>query len=346
MADKKETEQYQQIDLPFYKNEIAPILPDKVLDFHTHIYIKDTWKSAPWRENAPGGKYMVIIQDYSIEDLLYDGQIMFPDKSFNAVCFGMPTPAVDLDKTNDYTIQTLAHPGLYPLIITGRGLIPPDQLEEAIVHKGFLGYKVFLNWFGDDYGNITVADMIGPAEMKLADRRRLIVLLHVPGAERLTSPQVQKDVELLSKDYPQAGIVLAHCGRCYLPDEAKRAMGAIRQLENVYLDTSMVMDPTVIEIILDHIDSSRLLFATDLPIANMRGRRVYVMDHWVDLVLEGYPDSKFRVGSNNMRATFMVYEIILAIRRAAERVGLSDELLRNIFYQNGMNILQRVAGKG
>ena len=77
----------------------------------------------------------------------------------------------------------------------------------------------------------------------------------------------------------------------------------------------------------------------------MRGRRVYVLDHWVDLVLKGYFDSAYRVGSNNMQATFMVYEIILAVRRAAERVGLPQEKIHNIFYNNGMSLINCVMNR-
>lgn len=339
--NEQEQQQYEQVDMPFYKDQIAPILPDKILDFHTHIWTKDVWK-AEQRQDTPGGKYMVTTKDYTIEDLIQDGKMMFPDRCFEAVCFGQPSPTADLKKSNDYVIGVTGNSGLYPLIITGRDTTNPAELEEAVTQKGFLGYKVFLNWVGDDYGKITIEDMIGPAEMEIANKLGLIVLLHVPRAERLADPDVCKGVERLSKDYPNASIVLAHCGRCYLPDEAKQAMGAMKSLENVYLDTAMVMEPTAIEIVLDNVGPAKLLFATDLPVANMRGRRVYVMDHWVDLVLEGYSASAYRVSSNNMRATFMVYEIILAIRRAAERIGLSEQQIHDIFYQNGMSLLEKV----
>jgi hypothetical protein len=74
----------------------------------------------------------------------------------------------------------------------------------------------------------------------------------------------------------------------------------------------------------------------------MRGRRVYVLDHWVDLVLPGPQASAYRVASEDMRASFMVYEIILAIRRAAERVRLSEKKLKAIFHDNGLGLLKRV----
>ena len=122
----------------------------------------------------------------------------------------------------------------------------------------------------------------------------------------------------------------------------KRAVHSIRDLTNVYMDTSMVMDPVALQMVLEEIDSSRVLFATDFPVPVMRGRRVYVMDHWVDLVLTGEPESNYRVQSDNMRATFMVYEIVLAIRRAAERIKLPQQKLTAIFFENGIDVLNKV----
>jgi len=180
--------------------------------------------------------------------------------------------------------------------------------------------------------------------MRLANDLGLVVLLHVPRSGRLADPEVQQGVREYAKSYPNARIVLAHCGRCYHPDEMKLAVDTIQDLDNVYLDTSMVMDPTVLQIIFEKIDSSRVLYGTDFPVAAMRGRRVYVMDHWVDVVLNEYPPSGFRVLSSGIRATFMAYEIVLAIKRAAEMVGLSSKQLHSIFYENGMAVLSHVMG--
>lgn len=336
-----ERQRYQTVDLPFYRSEIAPILPDRILDFHAHTWRCRDWQKVPWQAGVKGAKYMVTTPDYPIEQLRKDGQTSFPDRPYSAVCFGAPMPAADLDKTNAYSLSARRHKGLFPLIVTGRDRIPPDRLR-AMIAAGFFGFKVILNWQGNNYSDVTVADMIGPAEMKLADEIRLVVLLHVPRSERLADPAIQKGVQALSRRYPRSQIVLAHCGRCYTPDEMRDAIRSIQHLDNVYLDTSMVMDPTVLEIVFDRIASRRVLFATDFPVAAMRGRRVYVMDHWVDIVLEGYEKSDYRLASNGIRATFMSWEIALAVRRAAERVGLSHQQLRAIFHANGMAVLDRV----
>lgn len=336
-------ERYRQIDLPHYRSEIAPHLPAQLLDFHAHTWLSSCWESTPWEAHAiRGGSYMATEKDYGVERLLADGQRIFPDRPYKAVCFGYATPVADLASTNRYTRQAGVEPGLFPLAVVGRRTASRSAIEHAILTEGFFGYKVLLNWVGDDYGDITIQQMIGPAEMALANEHRLIVLLHVPRAGRLVDPTVQAGVRWLSHEYPQAQIVLAHCGRCYLPDEMRAAAPAITGLDNVYLDTAMVMDPLVLEILFDAIPSRRVLFGTDFPVAAMRGRRVYVMDHWVDVVLEGYPSSSYRVASDGVRATFMAYEIVLAIRRAAEQVGLRDSELKAIFHDNGMALLQNV----
>jgi hypothetical protein len=337
-----EQEHYDRVDLPFYRGEIEPLLPVQILDFHAHIWRKQDWKEVPWEENEAGAKYMVTSPDYSLEQLQADSERVFPDRTYKAVCFGNPTPAADFEKTDTYTAEAGKSGWVYPLMLAGKGLRSGEQIEQRLVRDGFYGYKVFLNWFGNEYGTVTIEGMIGDVEMQLADKYHLVVLLHVPRSGRLADPEIQKGVQRLSGEYPHARIVLAHCGRCYLPDEMKRAIPSIRDLDNVYMDTSMVMDPVVLQMAFEEIDSSRVLFATDFPVPAMRGRRVYVMDHWVDLVLPGNPESDFRVQSDNFRATFMVYEIILAIRRAAERVKLPQQKLTAIFFENGIGVLNRV----
>lgn len=337
-----EKQHYEQVDLPFYENCIAPVLPAEVLDFHAHIWTHDQWKEVPWEKGEPGARYMVTLPDYDVEDLQADGRRIFPGRTYKAVCFGNPTPAADVKLTNEYVAQASRAPNLFPLMLAGHNLVPRDRMIERLEQDHFLGFKLFLDWFGNDYANLRVEDMVGPDEMDLAHEYHLIVLLHVPRSGRLADPEIQSGVQRLSETYPNAQIVLAHCGRCYLPDEMKRAVLAIRDLDNVYMDTSMVMEPCVLRMVFEEIDSRRVLFATDFPVANMRGRRVYVMDHWVDVVLKGYPSSDFRVSSDGIRATFMAYEIVLAIQRAAEGAGLSEAQMRAVFHDNGAALLKRV----
>ena len=347
MADRPaDAQRYEQADLPFYRSEIAPMLPPVVLDFHAHTWSADDWRATPWETDAAGGRYMVTTEQYPPETLLADGRRCFPDREYQAVCFGCPTPAADWEKDTAFVAAAARnHAGLHPLVLAGKGLgIPRERYERALTEGHFFGFKVFLPWHGDNYGDTRVEDMLGPVETALANERRLVVMLHVPGRGRLADPAVQRGVRWLAGECPNAHVVLAHCGRCYLPAEMKAAIGSIRGLPNVSMETSMVMDPVVIQMVLGEIGPERLMYGTDFPVAAMRGRRVRVMDHWVDVVLPGYPESAFRVAASGIRATSMAWEIALAIRWAAEMAGLRASQLHDIFHGNGARILQAADG--
>ncbi len=325
-----------------YRDQIAPWLPPRILDFHTHTWDSANWRERPWDGTQAGSRYMVVEPYYPPEHLLRDGQAAFPDRSYAAVCFGYPTPAVDWQKDTAYVAAAArANPCLRPLLLAGPALRQTaESYAQALEAGGFHGFKVFLNWYGDDYGNLTIDEMIGPVERRLANERRLIVLLHVPRSGRLADPEIQEGVRRLARECPDARIVLAHCGRCYLPSEMQAGIDCLRELDNVWMDTSMVMDPVVLQIAINAIGPRRLLFGTDFPVAAMRGRRVRVLDHWVDIVLPGYPESAWRMASADIRAGYMAWEIALAIRWAAELTGISAGERNGIFYDNGAALLQ------
>jgi predicted TIM-barrel fold metal-dependent hydrolase len=314
-----------------------------VLDFHAHTWRKSDWHAVPWESGAQGGKYMVAAEDYPVERLVADGKASFPDREYRAVCFGYPTPSADNEKDTAYVARAGTTHGLYPLMIAGSSLkVPAVVLRERLDTGSFLGFKVHLPWHGDAYGNTRVEDMLGANEMDVAQDLGLVVLLHVPSGRRLADPAVQAGVKWLAKGWPGVKLVLAHCGRCYLPMEMEQAIGSIKNLANVYLDTSMVMDETVLRMVFDAVDSSRVVFATDFPVAAMVGRRVRVDDHWVDVVQGDYPTSAYRVNAEGIHATYMAQEVALAVITAGRAAGLSAAKLRAVFFDNGMKVLRSV----
>jgi len=327
----------------FYQERIAPHLPPIVLDFHAHTWRKSDWHAVPWETGAKGGKYMVAAEEYPVERLIADGRASFPDREYRAVCFGYPTPAADNVKDTAYVASAGRKRGMYPLMIAGKSLkVPAEVLRKRLDEGRFLGFKVYLPWYGDDYGNTSVEDLLSPNEMDVAQDLGLIVLLHVPRSGRLADPEIQAGVRWLSEGWPAAKIVLAHCGRAYLPTEMERAIGSVKNLRNVYLDTSMVMDETVLRMVFDGIDSSRVLYATDFPVAAMVGRRVRVLNHWVDIVVGDVPASAYRVRAEGVGATYMSLEIAQAVVTAGRAAGIGAEKLRRVFFENGMDVLRSV----
>jgi uncharacterized protein len=90
----------------------------------------------------------------------------------------------------------------------------------------------------------------------------------------------------------------------------------------------------------------RVLFGIDLPIVRMRMRRICENGSYINLVPPGmYGDIS---GDPHMRAvsppegeqlSFFLYEMLLALRRAAEAVGLSPADVENVLYHNGARLI-------
>ncbi len=122
----------------FYRDEIAPVLPPRVLDFHTHTWSADNWKETPWESGKNGGRYMVTDAFYPPEKLLTDGQACFPDRVYEAVCFGYSSPAVDWEKDTAYVAAAAReHEGLWPLVLGGSALnLPRARYEQALDEGG------------------------------------------------------------------------------------------------------------------------------------------------------------------------------------------------------------------
>ena len=92
----------QKGNLKIFKEEIEDFLPEKILDFHTHICSKDTVPSGvEYATNAGGNK----LKEYTMDELKEDIRNLYPGRDSYAVCFGMANKKfnVQIAYTNNNT---------------------------------------------------------------------------------------------------------------------------------------------------------------------------------------------------------------------------------------------------
>jgi hypothetical protein len=135
----KDDEYYRDVDLPAYKQIVAPLLSGKILDIHAHARADVPEQHPHMMQNKyPGRK----LESYPVEDLLRTAELMWPDQEFHALVFGMPT--LDMrDSSNVHVCRECRrHETLYPLYI-------PDlhaseaQIRSTILDNGYLGFKPY-----------------------------------------------------------------------------------------------------------------------------------------------------------------------------------------------------------
>ncbi len=340
------TVQIKEVDRKYYEEKLKDFLPPRLIDFHTHIWLKDFRKERlviNRGQNWP----LLVAEESPIEELTQTYELMFPDKEVTPVIFGWPERDVNLDETNRYVSETSAQRHLPALLVC-----TPDwsaeELTERVTAGNFLGLKPYLSWAPKDMpsGEITIYDFLPKAHLEAADRGGWIVLLHIPRSARLKDPVNLKHMLEIEETYPNLKLVIAHVGRAYCAEDVGNAMETLAQTRNMVFDISANTNAAVIQAALETFGPQRLVFGSDFPIVRMRMRRICENGVYINLVppgvygdLSGDPHMREVSAEEAEELSFFVYENMYAFRKAAEKTGLTTKDVEDVFYNNAVRIL-------
>ncbi len=326
-----------------YDSEFRDWLPGKVFDAHIHIVTRTAYPPdydpgpAHWMSHVPG-------REFTFEQCAAWAAANLPEQEFSGLCFGSPSGAEDRDAANRYVAAQCDNERWFGLALVSPE-DSPEQVERWIRDTPLLGYKPYRNYVTNKpRESVGIHDMLPAAHMALADRLGLVVMLHIPRARRLADPDNQREILELADRYPRARIVLAHIGRAYYLANVVGQLDDIRTRPNLYVDLAMLNHWEVLEYLFREFPRERILFGTDLPISCFGGKSVeinngyaYVMEEDIDIGAAIY-DARGVV-----QFTSFYYEELRAIRKAAERVGLSAEEREGIFFGNAGRLLREAA---
>ncbi len=336
----------KQVDRKFYEEKLQQFLPDKIIDVHTHVWLKgfNTGdESAPRRVTWPSR----VAAENPVEDLVETYKLMFPGKKVTPLMFTTVAPRENLEQANDY-ISVCAKEYNFPALIFSDPLWSGEQLEQKIIAGKFLGVKSYLSYSPDDIpqAEICIFDFFPHHQLEVADKHGWIIMLHIPRQERLKDPVNLEQMIEIEKRYPNIKLIVAHVGRAYCIEDVGDAFEVLADTENMMFDISANTNAEVFERLIKAVGPKRILFGSDLPILRMRMRRICENGIYVNLVPKGlYGDV---TGDRNMREvdaveagkmTFFMYEEIDAFRQAADATGLSREDIEDVFYNNAHRII-------
>lgn len=338
----------KEVDRRFYDERLRDFLPEKLIDVHTHI-----WRAADY----PSGKGLAsertvswpsrVAAENPIEDLLKSYRLLLPGKQVTPLVFPS-LPENNLDAINDYAAEASRRAGV-PALIFSHPAWSAEEFERRVQAGGFLGAKSYLT-VAPAYlpaKEIRIYDYFPPHQLEVLNRRRWIMMLHIPRDGRLKDPVNLAQMLEIEREYPNIQLIVAHVGRAYCNHDVGNAFEVLAASKTLYFDFSANTNDWVFEQALRCVGPQRMLFGTDLPVLRMRMRRVTEDDHYVNLVPKGlYGDVS---GDKNMgevegeeadKLTFFLYEEIDAFRRAAERVGLSRGEVEDVFYNNAKAMME------
>jgi len=321
----------RQYDLDLYRRELAGFVPPGAFDVHAHLYTVaglnlDVGMS---KEDAEARQGFDAFQQ-SLASWMGD------DRPSDGLFFALPiNDRLDVDGENRFVARDVAGRPSSRALMLIRPTDEPAAVESELLAKRFSGFKPYHVFAGaDNTYQATIDAFLPDWAWDLADRHELAIMLHMVRRRALADPENQNYIRDRSLRYPRARLILAHAARGFSAQHTIDGIETLRGLKNVYFDTAAVCESGALEAILRVFGPSRLMFGTDWPIGNIRGRCVSVGDgfFWMYEHTVDFASGQF------CRPTLVGIESLLALRQAVRTCGLTDNDVERIFSQTARQV--------
>ncbi len=313
-------------------DSLRSFLPPKIFDAHAHIYRRqDGIPSLPPELQTDDGDATFAAWRRNLTEWMGDRTPV------GGLFFTFPKPQLEVEAANRFLIEQVTAAG-----DPTRGLLlirpedDPAAVEATIRESGLVGFKVY-HVFADrqDTFNSSIDEFLPEWAWELADRYSLAIMLHMVRARALADPGNQEQLRNCLLRWPGARLILAHAARGFCGVHTVEGIASLRGLPNVWFDTSGICEPAPLEAILHEFGPSRLMFGTDFPVSEIRGKCVSIGDGFLWLGKENvdWSSSAFaqpeRVG----------VESLGALQQACRTARLNDRDIERIFHDNAAAML-------
>jgi predicted TIM-barrel fold metal-dependent hydrolase len=342
----------KDVDRRFYQERLESFLPERIIDVHSHVWLKSSRQAAP-TGRAVTWPLRVADQD-PVEDLIETYRLLLPGRSVKPLMFSfVESHEDDFEAANAYVSHAAREHGFAGLVFASPQW-SAQRLEEEILKGAFLGAKVYLTLSSEDIpvDQIRICDFLPHHHLKVLNEHGWIVMLHIPRSSRLRDPVNLADMLEIERRYPDANVIIAHVGRAYCPEDVGDAFTVLSETKRLLFDISANTNAAVFEQLIRTVGPRRILFGSDLPITRMRMRRICENGNYVNLVpkrlygdVSGDKHMREVEGEQAGTLSFFLYEEIDAFRRAAQATGLTSADVEDVFYGNAARLIGRHEGR-
>jgi len=330
--------QYHDSDRQFFEKQLRSFVPPHSFDAHAHLY--DLRQIIPEVDHGdisgpPQIDHEVLVR--SMRQWMGDRVVT------DGLYFPYPTRELNCRMANNFLASALQdRPGSRGLMVI-RPDDDPAAVEDQLKQHSFVGFKVYhvfvkrTDTFAAEQG-----EFLPEWAWELADRYGLAIMMHMVLSRALGDPRNQSYIRQHCRKYPGAKLVLAHAGRGFNARHTVDGIDFLRGLSNVMFDTSAVCEPTAFEAIIRAFGVTRLMYGSDFPVSELRGRSMSVGDgfFWVydhNARWHDWPHSSPQL---------IGLESLLALQQACRTMHLIDRDVQRIFGDNARQLLGMESSSG
>ena len=339
---------YNNKDKEIFDSELIKYLPTKIIDSHVHLWKKENINvEIITSDRLRRHPFLSVdfLNNFSYLDFVTVSKTIFPRIEYDGLFFGLPFREVDIKKANKMIKDDVISRNKAALFIP----IATDKynyLEKKIKEENFIGLKPYpdlaVGLDCDNQNSVSIFDFLPEEHLKIANKLGLIILLHIPKIKRLNDKKNLDDIINICNSYPNIKLILAHAGRSYCVFDLVDSIKKIYRLKNLYVDTAMINNWKVIELLLEYLGCEKIIYGSDLPVAAFRGKNICINNKHYFITYPPFPWSLSNENLGEGDFTLFLYEEIREILKAVKKKKMDRQVIDNIFYQNIKNLTSSV----
>lgn len=328
------------LDQRIWAEELDDFVPDRVFDIHTHLH---RWAFHTDRDKETGpyagiGRHFPEA-DWQVADEV--DHLLMPGRRVDRLSFPFPyARPCDFAAANDFVAAEVAHHPRSAALMLVTPEMTVAQIERHLQSHGFIGLKPYLVYARNrPPADAHITDFLPEEQIALADRLGLLIMMHLSRRDAVADPQNIADIRRLSETYPNAKWVLAHCARSYSAWAIEAAAAELRDLPNVWYDTSSVCESDALDALYQGVGTDRVMYGSDDLIGSLRGKYIAFGRAWSCLTPDNHD---MRLTHCDPRMTYIRYESLRAMKRGARQTGLDEAARRALFHDTARGLVDTV----
>lgn len=278
--------QLNDVDRRIWREELDEFVPRKVFDVHTHLY-RWAFNTAPNKVDGPYARtfcHKFPVSDWDAVETC--DALLMPARQVSRLSFPYPfAPSCDFEASNRFVAQQTARdPASAPLMVVHPSM-KADYLDRWIEEHGFIGMKPYRSYSTTgDAVDCAISDFLPEHQIEVANRRGLLIMMHVAKRDGIADPRNIADLKRFAEKFPKVKWILAHCARSYSSWAIERAAPQIRDLPNLWYDTSSVCESDAFDALLSNVAPERVMYGSDdIPVGVSRGKYITFGYAWTFL---------------------------------------------------------------
>jgi glutamate-1-semialdehyde 2,1-aminomutase len=328
-----------ELDRRIWDEELAEFVPQRIFDVHTHIY-RWAFHTDPLKNNGPYRQFVgQDFQEANWQLLDECDRLLLPGRQVARLAFPFPfVTDCDFESSNGFVAAEVATQPDSGALMLVRPEMAADEIELAVSTRGFLGLKPyrFYSRTGDSV-ECRITDFLPEHQIEVAHDRGLLIMMHLAKRNAIGDETNLADLAYLTQKYPRAKWILAHCARSYAAWPLATAGARLRDLRQVWFDTSSVCESDAIEALLHLVGVERVMYGSDdVPVGVLRGKYISFGRGWAFLSPTNH---QFNLSHCDPGMTFTRYEQLRAMRQAARRLGLTASELDLLFHGTAAELI-------